>query len=80
MVNDVPREVPQPKHLGPVGPPLGFWPWDLPKHNNHHDTSSAFSNNIPLYSLQPEDDERDDKSHAWSSQVFSRPWRSQGLL
>ena len=23
-----------------------------------------------LYSLQPEDDERDDKSHAWSSQVF----------
>ena len=27
--------------------PLGFWPWDLPRHNIHHDTSSAFSNNVP---------------------------------
>ena len=24
-------------------------PWDLPRHNIHHDTSSAFSNNVPLY-------------------------------
>ena len=32
--------------------PLGFWPWDLPRHNIHHDTSSAFSNNIPMYSVQ----------------------------
>ena len=31
--------------------PLGFWPWDLPRHNIHHDTSSAFSNNVPLYTL-----------------------------
>ena len=23
--------------------------WDLPRHNIHHDTSSAFSNNVPLY-------------------------------
>ena len=30
--------------------PLGFWPWDLPTHNIHHDTSSAFSNNVPLSS------------------------------
>ena len=30
--------------------PLGFWPWDLPRHNIHHDTSSAFSNNVPMYS------------------------------
>ena len=28
--------------------PLRFWPWDLPRHNIHHDTSSAFSNNVPL--------------------------------
>ena len=27
--------------------PLGFWPWDLPRHNIHHGTSSAFSNNVP---------------------------------
>ena len=36
--------------------PLWFWPWDLPRHNIHHDTSSAFSNNVPLqwsvYSVQ----------------------------
>ena len=30
-------------------PPLGAWPWDLPRHNIHHDTSSAFSNNVPVY-------------------------------
>ena len=30
--------------------PLGFWPWDLPRHNIHHDTSKAFSNNVPVYS------------------------------
>ena len=35
MVNVVPREVP--------------WPWDLPRHNIHHDTSSAFSNNVPFF-------------------------------
>ena len=35
MVNVVPREVPR--------------PWDLPRHNIHHDTSSAFSNNVPFY-------------------------------
>ena len=29
--------------------PIGFWPWDLPRHSIHHDTSSAFSNNVPLY-------------------------------
>ena len=23
-------------------------PWDLPRHNTHHDTSSAFSNNVPI--------------------------------
>ena len=28
--------------------PLGFWPWDLPRHNIHHGTSSAFLNNVPL--------------------------------
>ena len=28
--------------------PLGFWPWD----NIHHDTSSAFSNNVPLWQWQ----------------------------
>ena len=28
----------------------GPWdlPWDLPRHNIHHDTSSAFSNNVPI--------------------------------
>ena len=31
--------------------PLGFWPWDLPRHNIHHGTSSAFSNNVPLYTV-----------------------------
>ena len=29
--------------------PLGFCPWDLPRHNIYHDTSSAFSNNFPNY-------------------------------
>ena len=29
--------------------PLGFWPCNLPRHNIHHDTSSAFSNNVPVY-------------------------------
>ena len=29
--------------------PRGFWPWDLPRHNIHHGTSSAFSNNVPVY-------------------------------
>ena len=23
--------------------PQGFWPWDLPRHNVHHDTSKVFS-------------------------------------
>ena len=46
MVNVVPREVPRPKPSGPAT--LGFWPWDLPRHNIHHDTSSAFSNNVPV--------------------------------
>ena len=27
---------------------LGFWPWDLPRHNIHHGTSSAFSKNVPV--------------------------------
>ena len=27
--------------------PLGFWPWDLPRHSIHHDTSSAFTYNVP---------------------------------
>ena len=52
MVNVVPREVPRSKPSGPVPQalrPLGFWPWDLPRHNIHHDTSSAFSNNVPLH-------------------------------
>ena len=31
--------------------PIGFWPWDLPRHFIHHDTSSAFSNNVPLYNV-----------------------------
>ena len=38
MVNVVPREV--------------LRPWDLPRHNIHHDTSSAFSNNVPLIHYQ----------------------------
>ena len=29
--------------------PLGFWPWNHPRHSIHHDTSSAFSNNVPLF-------------------------------
>ena len=29
--------------------PLGLWPWDLPRHSIHHDTSSAFSNNVPIW-------------------------------
>ena len=33
--------------------PLGFWPWDLPRHNIHHGTSSAFSNNVPLCTTPP---------------------------
>ena len=37
MVNVVPREVPR--------------PWDLPRHNIHHDTSSAFSNNVSMYDV-----------------------------
>ena len=32
--------------------PLGFWPWDLPRHNIHHDTSSAFSYNVPVHSIE----------------------------
>ena len=24
-------------------------PWDLPRHNIHHGTSSAFSNNVPMF-------------------------------
>ena len=36
MVNVVPREVQR--------------PWDVPGHNIHHDTSLAFSNNVPLVS------------------------------
>ena len=27
--------------------PLGFWPWDLPRHSIHHNTPSAFRNNVP---------------------------------
>ena len=42
MVNVVPREVPR---------PLGFWPCDLPRHSIHHDTPSAFPNNVPLYPI-----------------------------
>ena len=44
--NRVPRKVLRPKPSGPA--PLGFWPWDLLRHNIHHDTSSAFSNNVPV--------------------------------
>ena len=29
--------------------PLGFWPWDLPRYSIHHDTSSAFSNNVTVH-------------------------------
>ena len=29
--------------------PLGFWPWDLPRHSIHHDTPLAFPNNEPLW-------------------------------
>ena len=47
MVNVVPREVPRLKPSGPLA--LGFWPWDLPRRNIHHDTSSAFSSNVPLH-------------------------------
>ena len=50
MVNVVPREVLRSKPLGPAT--RGFWPWDLPRHSIHHDTSSAFSNNVPVYSVQ----------------------------
>ena len=47
MVNVVPRKVPRPKPSGPAAP--RFWPWDLPRHNIHHGTSSAFSNNVPRF-------------------------------
>ena len=50
MVNVVPREVPRPKN--PLGLwPLGFWPWDLPRDSIHHDTPSAFPNNVPLFNV-----------------------------
>ena len=26
-------------------------PWDHPRYNIHHDTSSAFSNNVPVYTV-----------------------------
>ena len=26
--------------------PLGFWPWDLIRNSIHHDTPSAFPNNV----------------------------------
>ena len=29
--------------------PLGFLPWGLPRHSIHHDTPSAFPNNVPIY-------------------------------
>ena len=53
MVNGVPREVLWTKPLWACGPsgfglrPLGFWPWDLPRHSIHHGTPSAFQNNVP---------------------------------
>ena len=28
-------------------------PREVPRHNIHHDTSSAFSNNVPLYLARP---------------------------
>ena len=35
---------------------LGFWPWDLgpwtsdlPRHSIHHDTTTAFPNNVPMH-------------------------------
>ena len=31
---------------------LGFWPWDLSRHSIHHDTLSAFPNNVPVCHLQ----------------------------
>ena len=31
----------------------GIPAWDLPRHNIHHGTSSAFSNNVPLVELNP---------------------------
>ena len=27
-------------------------PWDLPRHSIHHDTSLAFSNNVPVCTLR----------------------------
>ena len=48
MGNGVPREVLRPKNLGACGP-SGFWPCDLPRHSIHHDTPSAFPNNVPEY-------------------------------
>ena len=44
MVNIVPREVPRPNPRGRR--PRGFWPWDLLRHNIHHDTSKALSYNV----------------------------------
>ena len=29
--------------------PFGFWPWNLPRYSIHHDTHSAFPNNVPLF-------------------------------
>ena len=46
MVNVVPQEVPRPKSSGPAA--RGFWPWDIPRHSIHYDTSSAISNNVPV--------------------------------
>ena len=39
------------KTLGACGP-SGILPWDLPRHNIHHNTSLAFSNNVPVCGLQ----------------------------
>ena len=35
------------KNLG--GIMVNVVPWDLPRHNIHLDTSSAFSNNVPIF-------------------------------
>ena len=34
-------------------------PWDLPRHNIHHDTSSTFSNNVPESTFKTTLDEAD---------------------